>query len=245
MNSGKMAMFLLGASLALGFAFSAKMLSNALIRMRQYDAISVKGMSQTRITSDLASWQGEFSATDANMPSAYKILEGHRSKVASLIARTGFGKETTVEFLSIGISPKYELDKNGRATNKIESYILTQAVSIASNEPLKVNAISKSASELIADGIEFTSGSPSYTYSGIEKVKLDLLAEATRNGYERASALAANANGKLGSLASASQGVFQITALNSTDTSGYGEYDTSTIDKLVKAVVTLEFKLGR
>jgi hypothetical protein len=42
---------------------------------------------------------------------------------------------------------------------------------------------------------------------------------------------------------SAQQGVFQITARHSTDTSGYGMYDTATIEKTAKAVVTLEYAI--
>ncbi|MFN2352064.1 MAG: hypothetical protein ABR497_08980 [Kiritimatiellia bacterium] len=45
----------------------------------------------------------------------------------------------------------------------------------------------------------------------------------------------------MGALISARQGVFQITTRHSTDTSGYGTYDTTTIEKTAKAVVTLEY----
>ena len=54
----------------------------------------------------------------------------------------------------------------------------------------------------------------------------------------------AAAGGHLGRLQSVSAGVFQITAPNSTDTSGEGVYDTSTIDKDVTAVVNLTFAMG-
>jgi hypothetical protein len=49
--------------------------------------------------------------------------------------------------------------------------------------------------------------------------------------------------GKVGALMSAQQGVLQITERNSTDTSGCGTYDTSTIGKTAKAVVTLEYAI--
>jgi uncharacterized protein len=240
-----MAMFLLGASLAFGFAFSAKMLSTALVRMHQYDSISVKGSSQTRITSDMASWTGSFKATEPNLPACYRTLEKHRAKVAEMLAKSGFTTDSGLEFLPVNIDTRYAIDKNGRTTNTVEYYVLTQAVQVSSNEPKKVDAVARASSDLISEGVEFTSMPPRYTYSAIDKVKMDLLAEATRNGYQRAQTLAANANGKLGPLASASQGVFQITAPNSTNTSSEGEYDTSTVDKLVKAVVTLDFKLDK
>ncbi len=59
----------------------------------------------------------------------------------------------------------------------------------------------------------------------------------------RASSLAENSGSKVGALKYASQGVFQITPLYSTDVSGYGRYDTSTIEKSVKAVVTIEYSI--
>ena len=56
--------------------------------------------------------------------------------------------------------------------------------------------------------------------------------------------MATSSGEKLGSLVSARQGVIQITKPNSTATSSYGTYDTETIDKVVKLVVTVEFKIG-
>jgi len=70
-----------------------------------------------------------------------------------------------------------------------------------------------------------------------------LLAQATEDGYCRALTLAQGSKGKIGALTSAQQGVFQITERHSTDTSGGGEYDTSSIEKTAKAVVMLEYAI--
>ncbi|MEI7835536.1 MAG: hypothetical protein WCK05_03900 [Planctomycetota bacterium] len=44
---------------------------------------------------------------------------------------------------------------------------------------------------------------------------------------------------------SASQGVFQITPVNAVETSEGGVYDTRSIDKSVKCVVTMEFRVEK
>ena len=49
--------------------------------------------------------------------------------------------------------------------------------------------------------------------------------------------------GHLGSLKSASQGVFQITPPLSNEISGSGANDTSSVDKIIKAVVTCEYAI--
>jgi hypothetical protein len=59
----------------------------------------------------------------------------------------------------------------------------------------------------------------------------------------RAEELAKNSGSEVGTLKYASQGVFQITPVNSTDVSDYGIYDTSTVDKSIKAVVTIEYSI--
>ena len=70
---------------------------------------------------------------------------------------------------------------------------------------------------------------------------MELLAEATSDGYKRAHLMADNSGGKVGKLVEANQGIFQITEPDSTAVSSYGIYDTSTIEKEIKAVVTLKY----
>jgi hypothetical protein len=66
---------------------------------------------------------------------------------------------------------------------------------------------------------------------------------ATADGYKRAQQMARNSGAKVGTLRAARQGVFQTTEPDSTETSGYGVYDTSTIRKSVKAVMPLEYAI--
>jgi hypothetical protein len=104
-----------------------------------------------------------------------------------------------------------------------------------------VRTISNESTALIKNGVEVESGSPVYKVSSIEKTKLELLEQATANAYERAQVLARGSGSGVGSLVSASQGVYQIVARGSTGSSDYGEYDTSSIDKTARVVVTLEY----
>lgn len=68
-----------------------------------------------------------------------------------------------------------------------------------------------------------------------------LLETAAQNARERAEKLVSGSGSKLGPVVSASQGIFQITRPLSNDTSDWGMYDTSSFEKDVKCVVTIEF----
>lgn len=106
-----------------------------------------------------------------------------------------------------------------------------------------VTRISRESSELIKEGVEFNSSSPQYFYTKVNDLKIEMLGEATKDAKLRAEQLAINSGGKVGALRSAAQGVFQITTAYSTEVSDHGIYDTSTIEKSIKAVVTVQYSI--
>lgn len=69
-----------------------------------------------------------------------------------------------------------------------------------------------------------------------------MLEEAAGNSKIRAERLAKSAGNWVIGVISASQRIFQITEPKSTQTSSWGMYDTSSIEKKVRAVVTIEFR---
>lgn len=243
-GGNRVAMFLLGATLALGFAFSAYLLSAGLVKMRQESLIRVKGLSETRLRSNFGTWNCSFLCRADQVKSGYDGLEKSRAAVVEFLKTAGVSDaEMTVN--PADIAPQYKLDEKGNKTNTIENYVLSQSISVWSSDVLKIDAVSKHISDIIKTGVELHSGVPSYVYTDIESVKLDLIGKATKSAYERAQTLAVNSNGKVGKLSSASQGVFQIVPVNSTEVSDSGCYDTSSIDKSVKCVVTLEFHVEK
>src|SRR5262249_39581357 len=150
-----------------------------------------------------------------------------------------------ITFSAVSLHSVMKRDNDGNPTNSIESYILTQFVELKSNDVHRIDRLSKKITELIKSDIEIASSPPEYVCSTVEKIKLDLLGKATQNAYDRAVALAENSKGKVGALSSASQGVFQITPVDSTEVTDTGTYDTTTIKKNVKAVVTLEYQIQK
>ncbi len=243
-SGSRLAMFLLGATLALGFTFSAHLLSTAIVRLKHENTIKVKGTAEKTITSDSVKWSVSYSVRAANLQEGYAELEKSRETVRKYLADAKV-PESECTYFAISSSPQFKKDANGFATNDIELYVLSQSVQVKSKNVKQINSLSDSITELIKSGVDLQSHAPAYLYSGLEQLKLELLGAATQNAYDRAKTLAENSHGKVGGLSSASQGVFQITPVDSTDVSDGGEYDTSTIDKKVKAVVTLEFSIEK
>ena len=74
-------------------------------------------------------------------------------------------------------------------------------------------------------------------------MKIQLLGEATKDARARADEIARNSGCRLGEVRRVQMGVIQITQPNSTEVSGGGMYDTSTIEKDVSVVVSLTLGL--
>jgi hypothetical protein len=119
-----------------------------------------------------------------------------------------------------------------------------QYVMVESKDMKKVPEVSRSITSLIKDGVEIDSGSPRYLYTKLAELKIDMLAEASKDATMRASQIVNNANGKLGRLVEAKMGVMQINPKGSSATSAEGNNDTSSFEKEIMALVTVRFELN-
>lgn len=234
--------FLLGASLAFAVLGASDQLGRSLRTMKQDNAIRVKGVAELDVASDRGAWTGTVRARAATLPEAYAQIEKSTAALKAFIASKGI-PDSAVTVFSVDIAKEFRRDDKGHATNTIENFSLSQQVGVNSSAVQTVRELANGATALIKDGVEVESGSPRFTVSTIEQTKLDLLEKATANAYERAQTLARGSGSSVGSLVSAAQGVYQIVSRGSTSSSDYGEYDTGTIDKTARVVVTLEYSV--
>ncbi len=217
--------------------------------------IEVKGSAKKAIESDLITWSATITAKDADLTKAYDKLKGDADKVAAFLKEKGIA-EKEVTFSQISTAKhfvKQEVPQaavNGVAqppqwvdTDQVKWWVLTQTVVVESGEMKKVPEVSRSVTSLIKDGVEIDSGSPSYLYTKLSELKIDMLADATKDATNRAQQIVNNANGKLGRLVEAKMGVMQINPKGSSATSAEGNNDTGSFEKEISAVVTTTFEL--
>jgi uncharacterized protein len=231
----------LGLFLAAGLIVSAWIGGDALRDVRSSgQSIVVKGYAERAVTSDFATWSGSFTARAASLSDAYQRIEHDRTQVQAFLAARGLPQGAVV-LQPVMTETLYRVSEAGHNTNVVEGYVLRQQVRVESADVKLVETVARAATELIKDGVAFESWQPEYFVAHLDAYKLELLGEATGNARERAAMLAGKSGSKVGKLQSASQGVFQITPANSTMVDDYGTYDTSTIEKVVKAVVTVSY----
>lgn len=216
-------------------------------KFKAQETITVTGSSDKDFTSDQIVWTGSYSRKMMDLKAAYAQLKDDESKIRAYLKGKGVA-DAEVVFSAVSIDKQfnYTYDQSGRNTgSEFTGYNLTQKVTVDSRDIEKIEKISREVTELIERGIEFNSSSPSYYYSKLSELKIDLLAKASEDAKVRASTIAKNSGNGLGKIRKASMGVFQITGQNSEEDYTYGGvFNTSSKNKTASITVRVEFAIN-
>jgi uncharacterized protein len=238
-------MFLLGATLALGVVLSSQAVGTVIAtRTKSGQTIRVKGVSEITVISDSGHWSGVVTASGNSTADAFSKLDPGVAKVQAVITTNQFTAEE-ITMSNLDVTPVYTKNEKGVVMNKVDYYVATQTINVTSARVNAIADLQMKVSNLLKEGIKIASGDPQYTCGVLEAVKMELLEKATQNGFNRAQLLAKSSGSKVGALANASQGVFQIVPFGSNEVSDYGMNDVSSIKKSAKAVVSMEYLIDK
>jgi hypothetical protein len=238
-------LLLLGLALAIGLVAAAAVVSRSLERIKLAgDKITVKGYAEEKVVSDAGTWRATVTVRAPDLQSGYRVLEADTERVRQML-ETVAGTGAAVITSPVSARPQYEMGPGGVQTGRIAGYELDRNFELSSPDVALIGKVAAQASALISQGVNINSWPPQYFYNDLNAVKVRLIGAATRDAQQRAEQFAAGSGVTVGPLRSASQGVFQITRPNSTETADYGSYDTATVEKVVKAVVTVEYSVAR
>jgi uncharacterized protein len=204
------------------------------------NTLSVTGSAKEKVTADTAKWTTSFS----RIVGASDIKSGYTQMAADEAVVSKFLKDAKIDDGAITISPVTMSEiYNNNNNNAPKQYTLNQTVQVQSSDVEGITALSKNINQIIDKGVIFSNQNPEYYYSKLPEARVNLLSDAIKDAQARAEKIAGSTGKKVGNLKSASMGVVQVLQENSTDSSDYGTYDTSTIDKEVMVVVKAEFVL--
>ncbi len=234
----------LGICIAAATIVSSVILSGGFLKVMKFtrEQISVTGSATKEIRSDYIVWKGDFSRRETGLKTAYTNLRSDLDKVKAYFNSKSV-KEDELTICQVATEIVYKKNEKGNDTNDIQGYRLSQGVEIRSNDVAKIDKVAREVTELIDQGIEFTSPAPEYFYTKLDELKIEMLAKATENAKQRAESMVKATGNKIGFMRSARMGVFQITPVTSTDVSDWGVNDTTSLDKKVMAVVTVSFAI--
>jgi uncharacterized protein len=224
-------------------------------RNENLDSISVIGLGSKDFVSDEILWSGSFTTNSFDIKEAYNKIISDQKIVSNFFIGKGF-KPNEFSFGAVNFQKKFKevrtQDTENAYQNRVEQvfsgYEATQTITFSAkqNQDLmkRIEAVSSKTSELINSGIELSSNSIQYTYSGLPTLKQSLIEKATKDASERATKIVNTADGSIGKLKRANMGVFQITGQGSTEDDSYGGInDTYSKNKTARITVRLEYEL--
>jgi uncharacterized protein len=242
------AIIVLGLLLAIGMASAAFILGvQAKRAVAGQQSITVKGLAEKPIKADSAEWQISVGVTADTQANALISLEQERKVVETFLIKQGFAAENITSDVE-SLAPHYEeifiKDTPRQVQKGFDAY---QNVRVISKDLDKITAANKAFLQLRADNHPVVAQPPQFLVSGLEAVKMSLIADATKNARARATEFVKQDGVKVGVMKSASQGAFYILpvggATDDSDNSYGGVNDKSTIDKTARVVVTIVYNI--
>lgn len=215
-------------------------------KYRSQDTIVVTGLGETEFVSDLIVWSGALTAESQSVAAGYAQLEANKQKVQQYLKDKGI-PDAAVVFEFVNVDKQYEpvYSANGNwAGQRFTGYVLRQRFTVESTDVEKVEIVSREISSLIAQGVSIEAYAPDYYYTKLDDVKMGLIETASADARTRAEKIAVNAGTKIGRVASARMGVFQITGANTNEEfSAGGSFNTSSRTKKARITMRIEYRL--
>ena len=212
------------------------------------ESISVKGLAEKPVKADRAEWTIYLQVKGQTIADALAKLRREKPALDQFLVAGGFEKAALNES-NESVEPNFEEveGRNGNMRTVQEGHVARQAITVNSTDIARIIAAARGAVQFQADGHPVNFGQPQFLVSNLEEVKMSLIAAAMQNSRVRAGEFAKNGDVKVGPMRSASQGAFYIlpAGANSDVSDWGGTYDKTTVDKIARVVVTVDYRIER
>ena len=206
--------FLLGISIFLGLSALGYLLAGAAIHYKEYErSVTVKGLSERELPADIVIWPIVFTEAGNDLGGLYASIEASTKKIKDFLVAKGIDS-SEINASTPSITDKLAQQYNNNITKAEFRYTAVQTVTVYSSKVDLVRKVMTELAELGKQGIAFTGGDyqnqNEYIFTGLNKIKPEMIQEATTKAREVALKFAEDSNSKLGKIKQASQGQFEI-----------------------------------
>ena len=227
---------LVGAGLlTFGMIAGGYLLGDGLTRARAADrSVTVRGLAEKDVMADLATWTITYSANGFDLPTVRSEIEQNSKAITDYFRELGFRPE---ELKPIGAGV------NQYISNGVNTITVTQKMQLRTTDIARAQQAVARQFDLLKRGVTMQEGSGMvYSFTGLNDIKPQMVAEATRDARKAAEQFAQDSGTGVGGIKSATQGYFSIEPRDGDQAGGgYGASDTPY--KKVRVVTTVDFYL--
>ncbi len=143
--------------------------------------IQVTGSAKKRIVSDQIAWSAEVAVVAMDRTAAYRELASHAKAVLAYLASRGV-PDAEVRVGAVTVREVWDTETVGSGPDRIQRRVfrgfrLSQAVNVGSRDVERVERVSRGVTELLEQGVPVSSSEPSYYYTRLGDLKIEMLAE--------------------------------------------------------------------
>lgn len=231
--------------ISIGLALAGLLAGNGFARARAGDRfVTVKGVTERQIRADLAIWPLRVVGADNDLGAANTKLATSIAGVRQFLVRHGIDtSQVQLADFSVTDANAQQFGPDRKPANR---YVIHQTMLVRSSKPDQVLAASQQISELAAIGVvissgnsEYGSGGPTFVFSELNKLKPEMIADATARAREAATQFAHDSHSDVGGIRQANQGIFEILPRDQAP----GITQESQIAKVVRVVATIDYYL--
>ncbi|MCM1521892.1 MAG: SIMPL domain-containing protein [Muribaculaceae bacterium] len=187
----------------LGFTLKAG-IDNIAYRDRE---VTVRGLAEREVKANLVTWPITYSLAGNDLMTIYDKVSNNNKIIVDFLTSNGIPRE------EISVNPP---DTYDRASNRYGSdsfnynYAISCTVTVTTRQVDKVRELLNRQSDLLKEGIPFSNSYINYQFTGLNDIKPEMIAEATKNARAAATQFAKDSESRLGKIKTASQGQFSI-----------------------------------
>lgn len=223
---GLVAIGLIGAG-----AFIGSGVVNAQVGNRQ---VTVRGVAERNVVADLAVLTLSFKVANDDLPTAQAQIDRDLALVRAFLTRQGYPAEAvTIGRLQVTDTKAREYG----STENVVRYILTQGVTVRTNDVQRVATTERALNDLVRQGVQLDFAAPTYVFTKLNEVRPSMIAEATASARSGAEQFAKDSGAPLGPIRQATQGSFEILAREDIDS------ESTSLNKRVRVVATVSYQL--
>ena len=229
--------FISAAIIAASLVIAGFALRSGIITFKDRDChVSVKGLSEKEVKADKVTWALVYKEIGNDPTEMYGTLERKNAQIVKFL-KAGGVKDSEISINPPSINDR-QADNYGNDLLNYR-YKAKSVITVTSSDVEKVRALMRRQSELMKQGIaivceEYGENNVEYEFTGLNKIKPEMVEEATANARSTAEKFASDSGSDLGKILHANQGQFSIEDRDA----------TTPYIKTVRVVVTMEYQLN-
>jgi len=201
--------------LAIGLFLAGGAIKSGIVKFKEMDrTVTAKGLCEKEVKADKVTWPLKFKELGNDPAELYDRIENNTQTVVKFLKDNGLSDD------EISIAPPAMVDQQANMSYSSETvryrYKANCVVTVVSKNVDLVRKIVSNQAKLMRQGVTIVgneydeTSSVTYEFTGLNEIKPEMIAEATKNARKTAEQFATDSNSELGKIKTADQGQFSI-----------------------------------